>query len=166
MTLSSQKLRSSAIALFITLCAAGAQADECSQRLAFSTVERLQSSLQKSVENLSQLQDGLMQEEKAMLASRSLDGWNTLDTELNLVGSVLLSAERFQNHMDKVLLLAQLKEVMVSDRDKQNVGKLLSVFAGRISLYSSDTNVAINDRLVRLQRPAVVIDAYSGDRDR
>lgn len=143
--------------LLLTLVCLEGYASECNA-LSSSKVERLQASLSSSVENLSQLQRSLLEETKVELSRGAVAASDKLHSESDLVDSVIQDSERVDRLLDRVLVLVQVREVMVNERDRQNVGKFLDISMGPISAQSNRGTESINRRLVRIERPAVAAE--------
>jgi hypothetical protein len=140
------------------LTALNCMAEECGKRLTDAQIERFIESINVPVNNLSQHTQALLLEEGNLIAAGAFERADRVAREQVLISSADQVASYVSNNLDKTLLLAQLKNVMVDQRDRMIVEKILSLIAKSVKDTSQRAHERISQLLSKVTRPGIAVD--------
>lgn len=138
-----------------------AEGADCGASLRHAQVWKLAAAIEAAVKNLTQHRGELITEQEGMLKRRSgFDdiGMRKVEIEIDNLSSAQDSAGETSKWLDQALLLLQLREAMVDQRDKTTVERHLSLVAVTLAKQSRGAVAYINKTLVRISRPGIATD--------
>ena len=145
-------------ALVVVLVASTCLADECGKWLTESRIEKLEAPIETARANVLQHTQSLNQETKDFLDAGSVALADQALLESERVTGTYDAVDVVVKNLDQALLLAQLKDEMIDSRDRVFVEKYLSLTAAHAGRVSRLAQERINQYLIRVTRPGVVLD--------
>ncbi len=145
-------------ALVVMLAASTCLADECGKWLTASRIEKLEAPIEAARANVLQHMQSLNQETKNLLDAGAVAQADRVQLEQNQVLSSYDGVDGVVKYLDQALLLTQVKDVMIDSRDRVFVEAFLSSTAVSAAKASRLAQERVNQSLVRIARPGVVLD--------